>query len=299
MTTAAPDPVLRPATATDGRTLAAMAVTVVLWASAFVGIRMTGTAFSPGALTLGRLVVGSVCLGAAVLVTRPARPRGGDLVPIAVYGLLWFGGYNLALNAAERYLDAGTAALLVNVGPILIAVLSGVFLHEGLPRPLAVGGLVAFGGVAVIAVGNGARAHVGLVGVLLALLAAVLYAAGVVVQKPVVGRVDALQATWLGCTVGALAALPFAPQLVAEAGRAGTAPVLGVVYLGVFPTAVAFTTWAYALRRSTAGRLGATTYLVPAVAILLSWAVLGETPSAWGLLGGAVCVVGVLVTRRR
>jgi drug/metabolite transporter (DMT)-like permease len=73
---------------------------------------------------------------------------------------------------------------------------------------------------------------------------------------------------------------------------------MGRVYLGVFPTAVAFTTWAYALSRTTAGRMGATTYLVPPLAVLMGWMVLGEVPPAFALLGGALCLVGVAVTRR-
>ncbi len=71
-----------------------------------------------------------------------------------------------------------------------------------------------------------------------------------------------------------------------------------VVYLSVFPTAVAFTTWAYALSRTTAGRMGATTYLVPPLAVLMGWMVLGEVPPALALIGGALCLVGVAVTRR-
>ena len=53
-----------------------------------------------------------------------------------ICGVLWLGVYNVALNAAERRVDAGTAAMLVNVGPILIAILAGTLLHgEGFPRP--------------------------------------------------------------------------------------------------------------------------------------------------------------------
>ena len=61
---------------------------------------------------------------------------------------------------------------------------------------------------------------------------------------------------------------------------------------------VAFTTWAYALSSTTAGRMGATTYLVPPVAILLGWAMLGESPEAVAFLGGALCLVGVVIARR-
>ena len=71
-----------------------------------------------------------------------------------------------------------------------------------------------------------------------------------------------------------------------------------MLYLGALPTALAFTTWAYALARTSAGRLGVTTYLVPPVAILLSWAFLGETPAVLALAGGVLCVGGVYVSRR-
>ncbi|HAP90806.1 MAG TPA: EamA family transporter, partial [Arthrobacter bacterium] len=74
---------------------------------------------------------------------------------------------------------------------------------------------------------------------------------------------------------------------------------LGLVYLGVFPTAIAFTTWAYALSLVDAGKLAATTYLVPGTTILISWLLLSEVPSVLGLVGGVVCLVGVGLTRRR
>ena len=71
------------------------------------------------------------------------------------------------------------------------------------------------------------------------------------------------------------------------------------MYLGVFPTAIAFTTWAFALNRTTAGRLGSTTYLVPAIAIVMGWFVLGEIPPIAALVGGAIAIGGVVIARSR
>ena len=106
--------------------VAAVVVTVVLWASAFVGIRAVGPSFSPGSLTLGRLAIAAVVLGAWCCPNcRNLLPRGREWWPILAYGVMWFGGYNVALNAAEHMLDAGTAALLINVNPILVAVMAG------------------------------------------------------------------------------------------------------------------------------------------------------------------------------
>ena len=104
--------------------------------------------------------------------------------------------------------------------------------------------------------------------------------------------------TWLACAVGAVACLPFAPTLMRELTQASHGAIGWAVYLGLFPTAVAFTMWAYALARTTAGRMGATTYLVPPLAVLMGWALLGEVPPALALLGGALCLAGVAVSRR-
>jgi drug/metabolite transporter (DMT)-like permease len=125
-----------------------------------------------------------------------------------------------------------------------------------------------------------------------------LYAGGVIAQKPLLSRASALHITWLACLIGMVVCLPFAPQLFDEVGRADASSIVWMVYLGVFPTAVAFTTWAYALSRTTAGRMGATTYLVPPIAILLGWAMLGESPAALAFLGGALCLAGVVIARR-
>lgn len=277
-------------------------VTVVLWASAFVGIRSAGKAISPGALTLGRLVVGAAVLAILLrlrgerlpsrVVLRPAVPA------LLVCGLLWFGAYNVALNAAERRVDAGTAAMLVNVGPVLVAILAGVVLREGFPRMLVAGCAIAFSGVVVIGIvtSNGQRSTTG---VALCLVAASAYASGVVAQKPLLRRLSPLQTTFLCCIVATIACLPFAPALVRDVVHAGAGSLAWVVYLGVFPTALGFTTWAYALARTDAGRLAATTYLVPPISILLGWLLLDETPPGLALAGGTLCLLGVAVSRRR
>jgi drug/metabolite transporter (DMT)-like permease len=73
----------------------------------------------------------------------------------------------------------------------------------------------------------------------------------------------------------------------------------GVVFLGIGPTAIAFLTWAYALNRTDAGKMAATTLAVPAIAILLSWLFLGEVPTLLGFIGGSLALGGVAISRRR
>ena len=133
--------------------LGAALVTVGFWASAFVGIRDAGEEFSPGALALARLAVGSAVLGAVVLARREPWPARRNLPGLVLCGLLWFGLYNLALNAGEQRVDAGTAAMLVNVGPVLIILLAGVVLREGFPPGLVVACALAFAGGALCLAG--------------------------------------------------------------------------------------------------------------------------------------------------
>lgn len=285
---------------------AAIAVTVVLWASAFVAIRHVGSEVSPGALALGRLLVASAVLGAVLLLRRPAPaatpdgwPRGRGWWWLLACGVMWFGVYNVALNEAERRIDAGTAAMLVNIGPILIAVLAGWLLKEGLPRWVLAGCGVAFAGVLVIGLATSDGGTADLWGVLLCVVSAIGYAIGVIAQKPLLVETSPLRITWLACSVGAVVCLPYAPALLSDLSAAGPGALGWVVYLGLMPTALAFTTWAYALKRSTAGKLGVTTYLVPPIAILMGWALLGETPAGLAYVGGAICLLGVYLSRRR
>ncbi len=278
--------------------LVAAGVTMLLWASAFIAIRAVGEHYSPGAMALGRLAVGAVALSLVAAIRGVRMPRGRTLSLVIAYGVLWFGLYTLLLNTAERHIDAGTAALLVGVGPILIAVLAGIYLREGFPRTLVTGIGIAFGGVLTIGLATSTGQRDG-TGVLLALASAALYAVGVLLQKQALAGTQPLPATWLGCLAGAIACLPYTPALIHELGQAPAAATAGIVYMGLFPTAIAFLLWSYALAHTSAGQLATSSYVVPALAVLLSWLLLHETPVPLAFVGGALCLVGVAVSRVR
>lgn len=293
-----------PAAAPVGRaavsaTLAA-GVTVVAWASAFVAIRALGGSFDAGPLALGRLLVGSLCLGTVLALRRTwVPPTGREWTLLTTCGVAWFALYNVTLNAAEQLLDAGTTSMLVNVGPVLIALLAGLFLGEGFPRRLVLGASTAFAGAVLIGWATSGAAGVDPLGVALGLTAAAGYAVGMLAQKQAVRRLPALQVTFIACAVGTVTCLPVTSTLAAQVQAASIPAVAGLVYLGLVPTALAFATWAYALSRMAAGRLAVTTYLVPPLTIAASWPLLGEVPVPPALVGGGLCLLGVAVARRR
>jgi drug/metabolite transporter (DMT)-like permease len=281
-------------------TLTAVAITVTAWSSAFVAIRDVRDAFDPGALALGRLLLGCAILGAILLARRTwVAPTRREWVLLVACGVAWFALYNVVLNAAEQRVDAGTAAMLVGVGPIIIALLAGAVLGEGFPRWLLAGALVAFGGVVVIGIATTGGSGSDALGIVFCVTAAFAWAVGVLTQKPVLRRIPALQATWTSCTIGMVACLPFCGQLWRGLGHASAGHTADLVYLGAVPTSLAFCTWAFALSRMPAGRLGVTTYLVPPLTIAIAWPTLGERPPVLALAGGLIALVGVSLSRRR
>jgi len=280
----------------------AVIVTLLAWASAFVVIRGVAPHVPGGALALGRLTVGTVALGVVALLQRRwMRPTAREWIQIVAYGIAWFGAYNVALNIAEHSLDAGTTAMIVGAGPILIALGAGLFLGEGIPKWLAIGAGVAFVGVILIGLSTSLTTAKGVdpVGVVWSLAAAVTYTIGVLVQKPAIRRLPAGQVTFMGCAIGMIACLPFLGQLASSLAGAPLSAVLGIVYLGLVPTAIGFSAWAYALQRTTAGRLSVSTYIVPAIAIVLALIFFGEIPAPLAIVGGVVCLAGVAISRRR
>ena len=294
-----------PTSRTDPLVLGAMAVSMLFWASAFVGIRAVTGDIEPGALALGRLAVGSLALGILLATQRRAWGRMSlrQLALAIGSGLTWFAIYAVSLNTAERTVDAGTAAMLVGTGPIFVVTLAGLFLGEGWPGRLFVGCGIALAGAVVIGLASsgGGVASSSLIswGLILSVVSALAYAVGVTLQKPVLHHVSALQVTFIACLSGAVACLPFAPQLASNLADAAPSSIAWLVYLGLFPTAVAFTTWSFALSRTRSGVLGSTTYVVPVLAIVMGWLLLDEVVPPLAVLGGALCIGGVLVARSR
>ncbi|MFE6509350.1 DMT family transporter [Nocardioides sp. NPDC057767] len=290
-----------PATTTPlWKPLVACGVTLVLWASAFVGIRHLGDTVPPGSLSLGRLIVMVAALGAYLALKGGFRlPTKKEWPLIALGGASWLGIYNLALNESERRIDAATAALIIQVGPIVVALLAGLVLKERIHRWILIGTGVGFAGVVLIgrASANGDTGD--WIGVVLSLVAAMTFAVGVLTQKKLLPTMSALLLTFWYAVAGLVVCLPWSGELVTTIPDISVANLGWIVYLGLFPSALAFVTWAYALSHSDAGKFAQSTFLVPFITALMAWLVLGEVPPALAFVGGAMCIAGVLITRRQ
>ncbi|NPV07834.1 MAG: DMT family transporter [Anaerolineae bacterium] len=278
--------------------LAAASVTLVLWASAFAGIRAALAGYGPGELALFRFVIASTVLAVYAVITRMRVARPEDLPQIALAGLLGITVYHLTLNYGELTVGAGPAAFLVNAAPVVTAALGWLWLGERLSAPGWAGIGVSFVGVTVIALGEGEQMRLE-PGVLLILVSAIATSLYFVLQKRLLQRYRALPLTTYAIWVGTVLMLPFGLSLPAAVRQAPMSATLAAVYLGVFPAAVAYVSWTYVLSQMPASQASAFLFLSPPLATLIAWLWLGEAPSPVSLGGGVLALVGVVLVNVR
>ncbi|KIX84362.1 DMT family transporter [Thermus filiformis] len=282
----------------EPKALLAGLVTILFWASAFAGIRAGLAGYGPGHLTLLRFLVASSALLLYARLARIPPPRREDLPRLFLLGVLGITFYHTALNFGERTVSAGAASLLIASGPVFTALLSRFLLGERLSLWGWAGIGLAFLGAALIAFGEGGgvRLEPGAVLILGAALSTSFY---FVLQKPLFARYSAREMTVYTLVLGTLPLLVFAPGLLEAVRKAPLGATLSVIYLGLFPGALAYLTWTYALSRTPASRLSSLLYLSPVLAILIGYLWLGEAPSFLALWGGGLALLGVGVVNAR
>ncbi|WP_201400213.1 DMT family transporter [Kaistia sp. 32K] len=281
--------------------LAAIATTIVGWASAFAAIRVGLTALTPVELAAARYLSAAVPAGLYLLIARPPLPSRRDFVRLVVIGVLFISAYAVLLNTGEQTIAAGPAAFIIQINPILVALIAMPLLGERFGPGGWIGTLVSFLGVGFIAYGSGDGLGLN-VGALLILGAAVCTSISTILQKPLLGRMPALAVTAWVLLLGSLPLTLAIPETIAALKVAPPLVVGSIAYLVVLPTVIGYLTWAIALKRFPAAQASNFLYCIPPTATLIGFLWLGEVPSVVGLLGGAMSIGGVLIvnlTRRR
>ena len=273
------------------RSYVGLGVLLLLWSSAFAAIRAGLSAYGPGELALLRFLTASCALALVACVRGTRLPRWRDVPILLLLGGLGITGYHLALNFGEVSVSAGTASLLIAATPLFTALFAMPVLRERM-RPIGwLGVVVGFAGVALIALGEGGGVRME-AGAGVVVLAAVCTSAYNVLQKRVMARYGPLEFATYVIWAGTIPMLVFLPGLIRTVGAAPMAATASVLYLGVFPGAIAYVLWVSALARFPASILASYLYLNPVLAIAIAWIWLSEIPTALTILGGVVAIAG-------
>jgi drug/metabolite transporter (DMT)-like permease len=275
-------------------TIAALILTIIFWGISPPGIRAALKTYSPGHVAILRFLAASLTLALYGPFAHIRLPERKDIPGLLMLGFIGTTCYHALINYGLVTVHAGAASLLVNTAPVFTALLATVLLGERLKPWGWVGMFVSLAGAALIALGQGKSIHLE-PGALILLLSAVAWSLNIVLQKPYLSRYSALEVTSYSIWAGTLFLLVFLPGLVPEVRRAPIGMTLFVVYLGIFPIALAYALWAYALSRMPASRAAGFLYLIPVVVFIVAWIYLGELPSALTIFGGGIILAGVIL----
>jgi drug/metabolite transporter (DMT)-like permease len=275
----------------------ALALTVLLWSSAFPAIRVGLAGLGVGGLSVLRLAVASVALAVLAPILKIRLPAAKDLPLIALCGASGMAAYQLLLNWGEVHVPAGTASLLVAIAPVFSVLLAAGFLGERLRARTVLGSVIALAGAAVIAVASG-RTGVS-VNALVVLSAALVQGIYHFASKPLLARYTGMEVACYAMWTGTVLVLPFAPDAIGHLARVPGSAIGAAIYLGLLPSALGFVVWGYAVARFTVATSTAALYLVPPVTLVVAFVWLGEIPRPIELLGGLVGIAGVILINSR
>ncbi|HJP75032.1 MAG TPA: DMT family transporter [Pseudonocardiaceae bacterium] len=288
----------------------ALALTVLLWASAFPAIRVGLAGLGVGGLSFLRLAVASIALAVLAPILKIRRPAARDLPLIVLCGASGMAAYPLLLNWGELHVPAGTASLLVAIAPVFSVLLAAAFLGERLRARTVLGSVVAIAGAAVIAIASGqvgvsrwgwvpVRGPVLTVSALVVLAAAIVQGVYHFASKPLLARYTGMEVACYAMWTGTALLLPLAPSAIDGLAHAPGSAIGAAIYLGVLPSALGFVVWGYPVARLPVATSTAALYLVPPVALVVAFVWLGEIPRPIELLGGLVSIAGVILINSR
>ncbi|MFV3131673.1 DMT family transporter [Niveispirillum sp. KHB5.9] len=276
----------------------AVLVTVTSWGSAFPAIRVALGGMDPLPLAALRFALAGLLVLGFLLWKQPVLPRGLDAVRFAACGGIGIAMYNMLLNTGQKSVSAGAASFIVNVAPVLTVIFATLFLKERFRRWAWVGMGISMAGVGLIASGQPGGLRLGS-GASLLLGAAVCTATYFVLQRPLVGRYGALTSSALTLLTGAVWLSPWLGEGVRQFLAAPVTVQGALLFLALFPAAIGYAAWTYALGHFGAARGSNFLYMVPVVASAVAVPLTGELPIWTTLAGGAMALGGVALVNTK
>ncbi|MBI1809712.1 MAG: DMT family transporter [Gemmatimonadetes bacterium] len=282
-------------------TEALLLVTVMIWGVNFSALKYGTQHLAPLAYNGVRMTVGAIALLAVTLRSNERRPSTGDIVRLMLLGVLGHGLYQAFFIYGIASTRAGTASLVVSASPALIAIVGRALGVERVSARAVMGIALSIAGIAFVIFGSATApgGESGVKGDLLILCSVVCWAFYTHGLTPLLKRVHGVQIAAWTLVGGTIPILAFALPSIVRTDWMG-APALvfaAIAYSGFGAMAIAYIFWYRGVRVIGPTRSAMFSNLQPIVAVLVSWPLLGEVPTAWQGVGAAGVLGGLLLTR--
>jgi drug/metabolite transporter (DMT)-like permease len=283
---------------------ALLVLAATIWGVNYSVVKVGTRLMSPLAFNAVRIPLAASVLLIAMFATRQRLPARRDLVALLALGAFGNGLYQVLFIEGVARTRAGTAALILAAAPAFVALIGHAGGVERLTRQRAIGITASLLGIALLVLG--ARGPAGsrgggstLLGSVLTLAACVCWSTYTVLLKPYTERLSGLTISAVTTTAGGLSL-----QLVSFGAIARTSwPSVtvgawsAVVFSALFSIALAYFIWYRGIRVLGPTRTAIYNNLMPAIALVVAWVTLGETPRVVQMLGTVAIMAGIRLAR--
>jgi len=277
-------------------TFAAAMLSTLLWAAAFPGTRYALEYYSPVSLMVMRFGSASITFIIIGLFKKIRFPELRDLPLFIASGLSGVFLYSFLFNTGSVTVTAGVSSFIIASSPIFTLILTRIFLKE-IIKPLCWAGvIISFCGLAVVTLTQVSEFSFN-TGILLIICASISSGAYSTITRGLTKKYTALEATTYTIIAGTLGTLFFLPVAIREMPDSTLTVNLIIVFMGVFPSGIAYLAWSYAIAKAKEiAHVSVFTYLIPFISILLGYLFLHEVISVYTLIGGLVIIAGMVIS---
>ncbi|MEM7095052.1 MAG: DMT family transporter [Actinomycetota bacterium] len=271
----------------------------LIWGASFLLIAESLEAFTPGMVTLGRVGLGAITLGVLRAFTEPGRRIDAeDRARVVLLALLWVAVPFTLFPLAQQWINSAVTGLLNGATPVLVAIVSAVFVRV-FPRGVQLVGLaVGFVGILLVSLGSAGEGSSQAQGVLLVLAATLCYGFAFNIAPQLQAKYGAVVLMSSVLSIATVATVPYA---IVDLGSNEWDPTAAaaLVGLGAVGTGVAYWVMASLVGRVGSIRASFITYLIPVVALVLGVAVRGDDVTVLALIGAPITIAGAILAGRR
>jgi drug/metabolite transporter (DMT)-like permease len=282
-----------------------VAFAVIVWGASFIATKLALRDLAPVTIVWLRFAIGVVILGiATVLRHQFTIPKKQELIYFSILGFLGITFHQWLQSTGLVTAQASTTAWIVATTPVFIAILSWIFLKERLSW-LQISGIILAAVGVLLVVSKGKLNTLfgnsfGEPGDILIMISAPNWALFSILSRRGLHKHKATQMMFYVMAIGWLftTILFIASGNVSDIRNLTWTSLIGVGFLGIFCSGLAYIAWYDGLQAVPASQIGAFLYIEPLVAVLVAWVILGENILFITLAGGAIILMGVKLVQK-